>query len=168
MSDGGHFPGVTLDWAISRRMSAIGSGAASCRDALLIYSWQEGPTWQQHTYMTFEMLHIDKEFFITTGGTTVFQVGLLRGDQRGARFEVGIRIGVAWVQSATREAYPLTTIQRTSLGQHILNGITWVLLTRGKSATLPDILRFIGGGMQGALLSTALLASCLPADALPF
>lgn len=37
--------------------------------------------------------------------------------------------------------------------QHILNGITWVLLTRGKSARLPDILRFIVGGMAGTPLS---------------
>jgi len=81
-------------------------------EPLLPASWLDGPTWQQHTYMTAEMLHIDREFFITTGGTTVFQ--------------------------------------------HVLNGITWVLLTRGKAATIPDILKFIFGGMQGTALSGAL------------
>ena len=80
-------------------------------EPLLPDSWLDGPTWQQHTYMTFEQLHIDKEFLITTGGTTVFQ--------------------------------------------HVLNGITWVLLTRGKTASLGDILKFIVGGMQGTALSGA-------------
>ncbi|KAL1525540.1 hypothetical protein AB1Y20_020395 [Prymnesium parvum] len=78
-------------------------------EPLLPSSWLDGPTWQQHTYMTFEMLHLDREFLITTGGTTVFQ--------------------------------------------HVLNGITWVLLTRGKSASLPDILKFIFGGMNGTATS---------------
>jgi len=81
-------------------------------EPLLPASWLDGPTWQQHTYMLFERLHLDREFLITTGGTTVFQ--------------------------------------------HILNGITWVLLTRGKSATLPDMLKFIVGGMHGTALSGAM------------
>jgi len=47
----------------------------------------------------------------------------------------------------------LVTIGGTTVFQHVLNGITWVLLTRGKAATLPDIMRFIVGGMQGTALS---------------
>ena len=42
-------------------------------ESVLPADWQEGPTWQQHTYMTFEMLHLDKDFFTTAAGTSVFQ-----------------------------------------------------------------------------------------------
>ena len=79
--------------------------------AILPASWQDGPTWQQHTYMTFDMLRLDKEFAVTCCGTAVFQ--------------------------------------------HILNGVTWVLLTQGQAATLGSILRFTFGGMGGTILSGA-------------
>jgi len=78
-------------------------------EPLLPESWRDGPTWQQHTYMTFDMLALDKEFLVTCAGTTVFQ--------------------------------------------HILNGITWVLLSRGKTASLVEICKFIVGGMNGTALS---------------
>lgn len=74
-------------------------------------SWREGPTWQQHTLMTAEMLHIDKDFVTTALGTSVFQ--------------------------------------------HILNGVTWVLLTQGKAATLGSIMHFTLLGMNGTVLSGA-------------
>lgn len=80
-------------------------------EPVLPTSWQDGPTWQQHTYMLFDMLHIDKDFLVTCAGTTVFQ--------------------------------------------HILNGVTWVLLTKGQSATLWSIGSFVLGGMQGTVLSGA-------------
>ncbi|EOD38568.1 hypothetical protein EMIHUDRAFT_454608 [Emiliania huxleyi CCMP1516] len=41
--------------------------------SLLPASWQEGPTWQAHTYMLFDQLHIGQDFAVTTCGTTVFQ-----------------------------------------------------------------------------------------------
>ena len=42
---------------------------------LLPASWGEAdaPTWQAHTYALFERLHIDKDFAVTSVGTTVFQ-----------------------------------------------------------------------------------------------
>ena len=78
---------------------------------LLPESWNDAdaPTWQQHTYMTFERLALDKEFVVTCAGTSVFQ--------------------------------------------HVLNSITWVLLTRGKSASLLDITKFMLGGPGGGVVS---------------
>jgi len=80
-------------------------------DPLLPESWREGPTWQQHTAMTFDMLHLDKDFITTAMGTSVFQ--------------------------------------------HVLNGVTWTLLNKGKASTLGDIARFLLGGMSGTALSGA-------------
>ena len=54
----------------SRRPERI---ACSGAGRLAAPSWLDGPTWQQHTYMTFEMLHLDKDFFTTAAGTSVFQ-----------------------------------------------------------------------------------------------
>jgi len=71
--------------------------------------WLQGPTWQQHTAMSLDMLHLDSDFLTTAMGTSVFQ--------------------------------------------HMLNGVTWILLTKGKTATLADIGRFLVGGMGGTLLS---------------
>eukprot|EP00967_Tisochrysis_lutea_P018950 scaffold21497_cov32-Tisochrysis_lutea.AAC.1 len=73
--------------------------------------WLTGPTWQQHTAMTLDMLHLDKDFATTAMGTSVFQ--------------------------------------------HVLNGVTWTLLTKGKSAGIVDMTKFILGGMGGTFLSGA-------------
>ena len=75
--------------------------------SLLPASWQEGPTWQAHTYMLFDQLHIGQDFAVTTCGTTVFQ--------------------------------------------YILNAVTFVLLTKGRSSSLGDMARFMVGGMGGTL-----------------
>jgi hypothetical protein len=78
---------------------------------LLPESWNDAdaPTWQQHTFMLFDRLALDKEFAVTCGGTSVFQ--------------------------------------------HVLNSITWVLLTRGKASTLGDIMKFMLGGPGGTVVS---------------
>ena len=47
----------------------------------------------------------------------------------------------------------VVTCAVTSVFQHVLNSITWVLLTRGKATTLLDITKFMLGGMQGTFLS---------------
>ena len=47
----------------------------------------------------------------------------------------------------------LVTCAGTSVFQHVLNSITWVLLTRGKATTLVDIAKFMFGGMAGTPLS---------------
>ncbi len=43
-------------------------------EGLFPESWNDGPTWQQHTLMTAEMLHLDRDFVTTAMGTSVFQV----------------------------------------------------------------------------------------------
>ena len=80
-------------------------------EPLLPASWntQDAPTWQQHTYLLFDRLALDKEFFVTCAGTSIFQ--------------------------------------------HVLNSITWVLLTRGSATTLWDITKFMLGGMNGTAVS---------------
>lgn len=84
---------------------------AEASDPILPASWNDAdaPTWQQHTYMLFQNLALDKEFLVTCAGTSVFQ--------------------------------------------HVLNSITWVLLTRGKTSTLWDITKFMLGGPNGTVLS---------------
>jgi len=66
-------------------MREVGSSEEA---SLLPASWQEGPTWQAHTYMLFDQLHIGQDFAVTTCGTTVFQYILnavpLRAAGRGA------------------------------------------------------------------------------------
>jgi hypothetical protein len=47
----------------------------------------------------------------------------------------------------------VVTCAGTSVFQHVLNSITWVLLTRGKVTTLGDIFKFMLGGMEGTALS---------------
>jgi len=47
----------------------------------------------------------------------------------------------------------VVTCAGTSVFQHVLNSITWVLLTRGKTASLLDITKFMFGGMAGTPLS---------------
>jgi len=86
------------------------AGAASS-EPMLPAAWNDAdaPTWQQHTYMLFDRLALDKEFVVTCAGTSVFQ--------------------------------------------HVLNSITWVLLTRGKASTLVDIGKFLFGGMHGTAIS---------------
>jgi len=78
---------------------------------LLPASWGEAgaPTWQAHTYALFERLHIDKDFAVTSVGTTVFQ--------------------------------------------YILNAVTYVLLTKGKTAAMRDFFSFMAFGMGGTVLS---------------
>ena len=49
----------------------------------------------------------------------------------------------------------LVTLIGTSVTQHVLNTITFVLLTRGKATTLFDIGKFLLGGMNGTVLSGA-------------
>mmetsp|Transcript_18779 Transcript_18779/g.63348 ORF Transcript_18779/g.63348 Transcript_18779/m.63348 type:complete len:159 (+) Transcript_18779:763-1239(+) len=85
-------------------MREVGSSEEA---SLLPASWQEGPTWQAHTYMLFDQLHIGQDFAVTTCGTTVFQ--------------------------------------------YILNAVTFVLLTKGRSSSLGDMARFMVGGMGGTL-----------------
>lgn len=78
---------------------------------LLPASWGEAgaPTWQAHTYSLFERLHIDKDFAVTSVGTTVFQ--------------------------------------------YMLNAVTYVLLTKGKTAAMRDFFSFMAFGMGGTVLS---------------
>jgi len=78
---------------------------------LLPASWGEAgaPTWQAHTYGLFERLHIDKDFAVTSVGTTVFQ--------------------------------------------YMLNAVTYVLLTKGKTAAMRDFFSFMAFGMGGTVLS---------------
>jgi hypothetical protein len=45
------------------------------------------------------------------------------------------------------------TCAGTSVFQHVLNSITWVLLTRGRATTLVDIFKFMLGGLSGTALS---------------
>ena len=45
------------------------------------------------------------------------------------------------------------TCAGTSVFQHVLNSITWVLLNRGRTTTLLDIMKFMLGGMNGTALS---------------
>ena len=47
----------------------------------------------------------------------------------------------------------MTTLVGTSVFQHVLNSITWVLLTRGKASTLGDIMKFMLGGPGGTVVS---------------
>jgi len=47
----------------------------------------------------------------------------------------------------------LITCAGTTVFQHVLNSITWVLLTRGKTSTFVDIARFCFGGLGGTPLS---------------
>jgi len=49
----------------------------------------------------------------------------------------------------------MTTAMGTAVFQHVLNGVTWTLLTKGKSAGLMDMAKFILGGMGGTVLSGA-------------
>merc|ERR1712185_506516 len=74
---------------------------ASRSQPLLPAAWNDAdaPTWQQHTYMLFERLALDKEFVVTCAGTSIFQ--------------------------------------------HILNSVTWVLLPSGKLTTLGQIGGFL-------------------------
>ena len=37
--------------------------------------------------------------------------------------------------------------------QHVLNGVTFILLTKGRSSGLGEMLKFIVGGMHGTALS---------------
>ena len=78
---------------------------------LLPASWGEAgaPTWQAHTYGLFERLHIDKDFAVTSVGTTVFQ--------------------------------------------YMLNAVTYVLLTKGKTAAMREFFSFMAFGMGGTVLS---------------
>ena len=56
-------------------MQAKTGGGDESSFVLLPASWGEAgaPTWQAHTYALFERLHIDKDFAVTSVGTTVFQ-----------------------------------------------------------------------------------------------
>ena len=45
------------------------------------------------------------------------------------------------------------TLAGTSIFQHVLNSITWVLLTRGKATGLGDIFSFLAFGLNGTALS---------------
>lgn len=56
-------------------------------------------------------------------------------------------------QSLALDKEFLVTCAGTSVFQHILNGISWVLLTRGKATGIMDITKFVFGGMQGTALS---------------
>jgi hypothetical protein len=47
----------------------------------------------------------------------------------------------------------VVTLVGTSVFQHVLNSITWVLLTRGRATTLVDIFKFMLGGLSGTALS---------------
>lgn len=47
----------------------------------------------------------------------------------------------------------VVTCAGTSVFQHVLNSITWVLLTRGRTASVGDIMKFMVGGMEGTVLS---------------
>jgi hypothetical protein len=47
----------------------------------------------------------------------------------------------------------VVTCAGTSVFQHVLNSITWVLLTRGRGASLLDITKFMFGGPNGTVLS---------------
>lgn len=47
----------------------------------------------------------------------------------------------------------VVTCAGTSVFQHVLNSITWVLLTRGRGASLLDITKFMFGGPNGSVLS---------------
>lgn len=44
------------------------------------------------------------------------------------------------------------TLIGTSLFQHILNGTTFILLTRGKAASVRDFGRYITGGVEGTAI----------------
>lgn len=68
--------------------------------------------------------------------------------------------GSAWQQSLYRLSCALcidmdflTTAAGTSVFQHILNAVTFVLLTRGNQATLMDIGRFLLFGVNNTLAS---------------
>lgn len=63
------------------------------------------PDWKQGVNTVFDGLCLDKSFFVTLLGTSVFQ--------------------------------------------HILNGTTFILLTRGKAASVRDFGRYITGGVEG-------------------
>lgn len=43
----------------------------------------------------------------------------------------------------------------TAVFQHVLNGVTWTLLTKGRTAGLADMAKFILGGMGGTVFSGA-------------
>ena len=47
----------------------------------------------------------------------------------------------------------VVTCAGTSVFQHVLNSITWVLLTRGKASSLLDITKFMLGGPNGTVVS---------------
>jgi len=49
----------------------------------------------------------------------------------------------------------VVTCAGTSVFQHVLNSITWVLLTQGKATTLMGIAKFMLGGPNGTVLSGA-------------
>ena len=47
------------------------------------------------------------------------------------------------------------TLAGTSVFQHVLNSITWMLLTCGRSVSLWDMTKFMFGGIEGTVLSGA-------------
>ena len=47
----------------------------------------------------------------------------------------------------------VVTCAGTSIFQHVLNSVTWVLLTNGKQTTLGQICSFLAFGLNGTLVS---------------
>eukprot|EP00941_MAST-03F_sp_MAST-3F-sp1_P001152 g1152.t1 len=45
-----------------------------------------------------------------------------------------------------------TTILGTSIGQHVLNACTFIMLTKGKASNGKDVLKYLGGGVDGTPL----------------
>ena len=47
----------------------------------------------------------------------------------------------------------MVTLVGTSVFQHILNAVTFILLTKGRAGSSTDVWRYLSGGMQGTYLS---------------